>query len=372
MARRVRKIRNADLAVALLSGLEQGLLTVSDAIYVMRALEGFSQRALAERAGVTTNAIKAIESGGGNPLLDTLSRIAKAYKLRIAFVSERGSIGLMNPRAVDSHRKTLSDSDISAILETIPGQANIVLVGEVALKFWAEALGISRESQDGPGELIVNSGIEILGSAMSALEFARAAGGSVELAVMEDEAKSSTALVTVNIGEQAYFIRFLCGMQGFWDEELEGVRQSAMPVGLNPGRQGRILMMHAVHCLREQLETVCGYPLSRRKEPGGERYIARVELALEACRRITLRHLKQGDIDGAQSIVEKVHSISLLPAALRARVQDAVCVDHGIVDSEAFPKDFRERRLRQFQRALTRKIYRYRRTYGSGAHRNEA
>lgn len=104
MARRVKKIRNADLAAALRSGLEQGTFTVSDAIHVMRALEGISQRALAARVGVTTNVIKAIESGSGNPHLDTLSRIAKASRLRIALVSERGSIGLMNPRAVDLHR----------------------------------------------------------------------------------------------------------------------------------------------------------------------------------------------------------------------------------------------------------------------------
>jgi DNA-binding phage protein len=103
LARRVKKIRNADLAAALRSGLEQGRFEVRDAIHVMRALDGMSQRALAERSSVATKAIKAIESGTGNPYLDTISRVAKASGLRVAFVSERGSVGLMNPQAIDLH-----------------------------------------------------------------------------------------------------------------------------------------------------------------------------------------------------------------------------------------------------------------------------
>lgn len=99
MARRVKKIRNADLAAALRSGLDQGSFSVSDAIHVMRALEGISQQALAERVGVTTKVIKAIESGSGDPHLDTLMRIATAADLRIAFVSRHGSVGLMRARA---------------------------------------------------------------------------------------------------------------------------------------------------------------------------------------------------------------------------------------------------------------------------------
>lgn len=268
--------------------------------------------------------------------------------------------------------RSLTGRDISAIFEKFPGQANFVLVGKLALNFWAEALGISSETPGGPDEPIVNADIEILGSKKSAVELGRVAGGTVKLAVTEGGSSSSTALVTVNVGDQEYCIHFLCGMQGFSDEELERVRPSAMPASLDQGRQRPILVMHPVHCLREQLETVYGYPLSRRKESGDEGHVAWVNLAIEACRRITLRHILEGDIHGAQRIVAKVHAISLLPAALRAWVQDSVCVDDGIVDSESFPKDFRKRRLHQLRRARKRKICSYRRTYGPRARPIEA
>jgi hypothetical protein len=95
---------------------------------------------------------------------------------------------------------------------------------------------------------------------------------------------------------------------------------------------------HPVHCLEAQLENVYDQ-LNRRAEPGGERYIGRVRLAIEACRRITLQHLNQGDARSALKVVEKVHALSLLPTAMRMRFEDGIQVERGIAE-EAMPEDF--------------------------------
>jgi hypothetical protein len=50
--------------------------------------------------------------------------------------------------------------------------------------------------------------------------------------------------------------------------------------------------------------------------------------------------------------------VSLLPAALRARLEDGVRLDDAIPDSEAFPAEFRERRRPQMKARLEAKLAR--------------
>jgi hypothetical protein len=121
--------------------------------------------------------------------------------------------------------------------------------------------------------------------------------------------------------------------------------------------------MHPAHCLESQLENVYGYQLYRRAELGGERYIGRIKLAIESCRRITQRYVDEGDLRGALKVVEKVHTLSLLPAALRARVEDDVRVEDGILDAASMPSRFLEERLPRMRRTHELKLAKYRRIH---------
>ncbi len=108
--------------------------------------------------------------------------------------------------------------------------------------------------------------------------------------------------------------------------------------------------------MKPQLANVYGQGLNRRAESGGDRYVGRVRLAIEACRRITLRHVEQGDARSALKVVEKVHELSLVPAAMRARIEDGLRVESGIADTPAMPAEFLTKRLPQLRHQLERAI----------------
>jgi len=116
MARRPNRIRDSDLAAALRSGLERGSFALPEASRVIRALEGRSQQEFAEQLGMSVKVIKSIESGIGNPSYDALARIAAAADLRVAFVSQSGSVELMDPRARadEERRRRLADAEAVA------------------------------------------------------------------------------------------------------------------------------------------------------------------------------------------------------------------------------------------------------------------
>jgi transcriptional regulator with XRE-family HTH domain len=50
----------------------------------IRSEKQFSQKALAEKAGVFTNCVSDIENSKGNPSLDTLSALAKALNVSLS------------------------------------------------------------------------------------------------------------------------------------------------------------------------------------------------------------------------------------------------------------------------------------------------
>jgi hypothetical protein len=261
--------------------------------------------------------------------------------------------------------RRLSIRDVRAVVERVPDLSGIVLVGGQALNFWAEALGIANEDSDGPYGPAVSGDIDFLGSPTAAMAFGEATGGKVKIAGMDDAHSPNTALVTLDIEGEEHLIDFLGGLKGFTFRELEKVKNSAMPVGLVPGRHQPILVMHPAHCLESQLENVYGYQLNRRAEPGGERYIGRIKLAIESCRRITQRYVDESDPRGALKVVEKVHTLSLLPAALRARVEDGVRIEDGILDAGSMPSRFLEDRLPRMRRIHELKLAKYHRIHGS-------
>ena len=113
MARRARRVRDANLADALRTALDNGAFALADASRAIRALEGLSRDAFAARLGINAKVIKALESGGGNPRYDSLAKIADAAGLRVAFVKASGVVELLDPdaRAADKRRRRLADSE---------------------------------------------------------------------------------------------------------------------------------------------------------------------------------------------------------------------------------------------------------------------
>jgi hypothetical protein len=255
--------------------------------------------------------------------------------------------------------RRLSFGDVLAVIERVPDLAGIVLVGGQALNFWAERLGIATPDSQGPYGPALSDDIDFLGPAAAALAFGEALGGEVAVAGMDDAHSPNTALVTLDIEGEAHLIDFLGAMKGFSARELERVRQWAVPLRMPRGSPRPLYVMHPVHCLEAQLENIYGRALNRRDDPGGERYVGRVHLAIEACRRIGERYLSDAQTRSALRLAEKVHELSLLPSAMRARFQDQVYVERGIPDGPQMPADFREKRLPQLQGHLDRLVKKY-------------
>ena len=113
MARRARRVRDANLADALRTALANGAFAPADASRAIRALEGLSRDAFAARIGISAKVIKVLESGGGNPRYDSLAKIADAAGLRVAFVKASGVVKLLDPdaRAAEKRRRRLADSE---------------------------------------------------------------------------------------------------------------------------------------------------------------------------------------------------------------------------------------------------------------------
>lgn len=262
--------------------------------------------------------------------------------------------------------RRLSFRDVLAVVEKVPDLTGIVLVGGQALNFWAEKLDIATADAAGLYGPALSDDIDFLGPARAALEFGAATGGKVAISGWESAHSPNTALVTLDIDGATHLIDFLGSMKGFSAEELERVRRWAVPLTMQRGAPRPMFVMHPVHCLQSQLENVYGLALNRRAAPGGDRYIGRVRLTIEVCRRITLRHVEQGDPRSALKIAEKVHGLSLLPTAMRARSEDDIHVESGIPDV-GMPAEFLTKRLPQLRRQLERAIRMYERRHGPPA-----
>ena len=113
MARRARRVRDANLADTLRAALANGAFAPEDASRVIRALEGLSRDAFAARLGISARVIRGLESGSGNARYDSLAKIAVAAGLRVAFVKASGVVELLDPdaRAADKRRRRLADSE---------------------------------------------------------------------------------------------------------------------------------------------------------------------------------------------------------------------------------------------------------------------
>lgn len=72
--------------VELYDAIAKGELTLQHAVKEMRSISRLTQAEFASHRGVSTKTIKEIESGKGNPTVQTLNRIGQFFGLEVAFV----------------------------------------------------------------------------------------------------------------------------------------------------------------------------------------------------------------------------------------------------------------------------------------------
>ncbi|ODS62978.1 MAG: hypothetical protein ABS41_07325 [Arenimonas sp. SCN 70-307] len=75
---------------SLYSGLADGSLGIAEAVRRMRRLSGLSQPQFAKHRGISLPTLRQIETGRGNPTVETLDAIGKVFGLRAGFVPRRG------------------------------------------------------------------------------------------------------------------------------------------------------------------------------------------------------------------------------------------------------------------------------------------
>ena len=257
-------------------------------------------------------------------------------------------------------RRMLAFEDVLAIAARSDATRGIVLVGGQALNFWSDYFEIVTPATEDKFGVALSNDIDFVGGAREATAFAAGVGGSVRIAGEADAHSPNTALVMLRDGGDEHIIDFLGSLNGFSPREFEQVAQWAVPVRLAPESDAYLQVMHPVHCLQAQLANVYGPSLDRRSGPGGERHARRVRLAVEASRRTVLDLLGRGAERNAFKVVERLHAVSLLEPALRARVLDGIEVECAIPVAR-MPAIFRERRAESMQRALELALGKYER-----------
>ena len=165
--------------------------------------------------------------------------------------------------------------------------------------------------------------------------------------------------MTFDFQGETHSIDFLSQMAGFKTLELPGVLKCALTVPLCNISTAPFSVMHPMHCLQAQLENIYGEMLNRRASFYGKRYVSRVRLAIEACRRMGEQCAESGDIQQARDIAEHVHTLSCLRSALRARHDDGLHVEEGIYTGAHMPEQFLNLRVPQMMRLLARKAQKY-------------
>lgn len=100
MPRRVSRITDPGLQRGLQDAMNRGALLLPDACRFIRARDGLTQAKLASRAGVALKVVKQLESGKGNPGLESLERLAKVMGMRVRLVRPSAIVRL---GAAESH-----------------------------------------------------------------------------------------------------------------------------------------------------------------------------------------------------------------------------------------------------------------------------
>ncbi|WP_144107623.1 helix-turn-helix domain-containing protein [Paraburkholderia sp. BCC1886] len=83
-----REQQNA-LRRAFYEQLEQGELSLPEALKAMREMTGLTQAEFAAHRGVSRRVIQDIERGTGNPTVESLNNVAKLFGLQVGLVPIR-------------------------------------------------------------------------------------------------------------------------------------------------------------------------------------------------------------------------------------------------------------------------------------------
>jgi DNA-binding transcriptional regulator YiaG len=87
--RRLKHIdREAERALRLemYQRLAAGELTIAEAVKTMRRLSHLTQPEFARHRGISVDALRQIESGKGNPTVETLNKVVSVFGLQVGFV----------------------------------------------------------------------------------------------------------------------------------------------------------------------------------------------------------------------------------------------------------------------------------------------
>ena len=91
MDKRIKTIdreRDREEREALYRDLAAGKVTVGEAVKRMRRLSKLTQPEFARHRGISTAAVRQIESDAGNPTVETLNKIVQVFGLRVGFVPD--------------------------------------------------------------------------------------------------------------------------------------------------------------------------------------------------------------------------------------------------------------------------------------------
>lgn len=106
MARRAPKLTDPALKSGLRRAMAAGALGLRDVCRVLRAEHGMTQLEFARVLGVGVNVIKGIESGRGNPTLDSVARIADLAGLALALVEPSSpKVALVSSAALEAEQR---------------------------------------------------------------------------------------------------------------------------------------------------------------------------------------------------------------------------------------------------------------------------
>jgi hypothetical protein len=254
--------------------------------------------------------------------------------------------------------RELSIEDVADIIEEVPDLSEMMLIGGQALNYWAETLGLADAESTAKYGPATSKDIDFLASVAAVRSFAKAVDGQAYVANMDDAFSPNSGVVAFDFQGETREIDFLANMAGFTTTELATVRKWAHVARLRETSTSSLSVMHPMHCLQAQLENIYG-TLNRRDSEDGLRYVSRVRLAIEACRRLTAKSAAEDDTKTATAIAEHVHALSYLKSALRARHQDGLRIEDGIYAGPEMPSEFLRLRIPQMHRLLVHKVKKY-------------
>ncbi len=66
-----------------------GTIELTDALKLMRRISGLNQIDFAKHRGISVNALRQLESGQGNPTIETLNKVVSVFGLEVGLVAKK-------------------------------------------------------------------------------------------------------------------------------------------------------------------------------------------------------------------------------------------------------------------------------------------